>query len=50
MAYLSDKGWSYRLRLHSDTYVQLSNGEWKQLGDLAPEEGDKKTAISTVSM
>jgi len=39
MSYLSEKGWSYRLRLHSDTYVQLSNGKWTQLGDLAPEEG-----------
>jgi len=39
MSYLSGKGWSYRLRLHSDTYVQLSNGEWAQVGDLAPEEG-----------
>jgi len=39
MNYISDKGWSYRLRLHSDTYIRFSNGEWKQLGELAPEEG-----------
>ena len=56
MGYLSDKypdkGWHYRLRLHSDTYVQLSvrlsNGEWKQLGQLAPEEGGEHRYLDGV--
>lgn len=32
-------GWHYHVRLHSDTYLQLPDGEWKQLADLAPEKG-----------
>ena len=56
MGYLSDKypdkGWHYRLRLHSDTYVQLSvrlsNGDWKQLGQLAPEEGGEHRYLDGV--
>ena len=48
MSYLSDKGWSYRLRLHSDTYIRFSNGEWKQLGDLAPEEGGEYRYLNGV--
>ena len=50
MGYLSDKGWSYRLRVHRDTYVRLSNGEWKQLGDLAPEEGGKNRYFDGVQV
>ncbi|WP_239498327.1 transposase [Salinibacter ruber] len=48
MSYLSEKGWSYRLRLHSDTYVQLSNGKWTQVGDLAPEEGGENRYFDEV--
>ncbi|WP_259219835.1 transposase [Salinibacter ruber] len=48
MSYLSEKGWSYRLRLHSDTYVQLSNGKWTQVGDLAPEEGGENRYFNAV--
>jgi hypothetical protein len=50
MGYLSDKGWSYRLRVHRGTYVRLSNGEWKQLGDLAPEEGGKNCYFDGVQV
>jgi hypothetical protein len=49
MSYLSDKGWFYRLRLHSDSYVRLSKeGSWKQLGDLAPEEGGEYRYLNGV--
>ena len=48
MSYISDKSWSYRLRLHSDTYIRLSNEEWKQLGELAPEEGGERRYLDGV--
>lgn len=43
MAYISEQGWHFCLRLHSDTYVRLSDGEqWKPLRELAPNEGERR--------
>ena len=43
MDYIETRGWHFRLRLHSDTYVRLS-GEtgWKELREVAPNEGERR--------
>jgi hypothetical protein len=42
MAWLHQQGWHFRLRLHADTWVQLADGTWAQLQDLAPQEGERR--------
>ena len=42
MRHITDRGWHFRLRLHSDTCVRLAREEdWRELRELAPEEGER---------
>ena len=41
MAWLQEQQWHFRLRLHKDTWVRLSDGKWIQLQDLEIEKGDR---------
>ena len=43
MDYITNRGWHFRLRLHSDACVRLAGEEqWKELRQLAPEEGERR--------
>lgn len=42
MAWLQKQQLHFRLRLHADTYVQLSDGSWVQLQNLDIEEGQRR--------
>jgi hypothetical protein len=43
MSYITARGWHFRLRLHSDTYVRLAGeNRWHELRELAPEEGERR--------
>lgn len=42
MAWCQDHGWHFRLRLHADTYIQLADGTWVQLQELALAPGERR--------
>lgn len=42
MTYATALGWHYRLRLHSDTQIQLPDGRWVALQDVGLVEGQRR--------
>ena len=45
MNYITEQGWHFRLRLHTDACVRMSDGEseeWKSLQDYVPEKGARR--------
>lgn len=42
MRWLREHTWTFHLRLHSDTYARLADGTWKQLREMAPQEGQRR--------
>ena len=43
MRHVTARGWHFRLRLHSCTYVRRpGEARWRKLRDLAPEEGERR--------